>query len=318
DRLKVGIAHHKVGLKLKWYSGSYAWFLVRLLAAILHQESLSLAEKTRLLGALIKIVFFDLGLAIETYVEADRCQLERMKTHLQRILDAVPEAILTLTTEGNIQTWNPAAERLFDRPQAKLCALPIEQLLADELGRPLRIHELLTHLWHPGGAPLPALAVKNQAQAVPVEITIAPLPEDPPRYLLVVRDVSRQKQAEAKLLQLAKFDSLTALPNRTLFLDRLAQELARSRRYRSLLAVLFLDLDDFKQINDSFGHLTGDLLLKQVALRLKGALRETDTIARFGGDEFTFYLPDLKTPEGYLPIVTKLLEAFASPFRLET
>lgn len=318
DRLKIGVTHHKVGLELKWYSGSYAWFLVRLADAICCQETLTPAEKAKLLGALIKLVFFDLSLAIETYVKADKRQIERVKTHLQRVLNTVPDAILTLTAQGNIQTCNPAAERLFGHHQAALSSLPLEELFADELGRPLRIHELLTHLWHPGDAPLPARAVKNQAQAVPIEITIAQLPEDPPQYLAVVRDVSRQKQAEAELLQLAKFDPLTALPNRALFLDRLAQELARSHRYRSLLAVLFLDLDDFKKINDSFGHLTGDLLLNQVAQRLKGVLRETDTIARFGGDEFTFCLPDLKTPEGYLPIVTKLLEVFASPFRLGT
>ncbi len=318
DRLKIGTSHYKVGLELKWYSSSYAWFLVKLTESAFHQETLALAEKIKLISAFTKLVFFDLSLAVESYVEADRHQLESVKNHLQRVLDTVPEAILLLTTQGRIQACNPAAVRLFGHPQEAFSALPVNQLLTDESGRPLEFHELLTHLWHPDSAPCPALAVKNQAQAVPVEVTIAQLPEDQPRYLLVVRDVSRQKQVEAKLSQLAKFDPVTTLPNRALFFDLLAQELARSHRYQNPLAVLFLDLDNFKKINDSFGHLTGDLLLKQVALRLKRVLRETDTIARFGGDEFTICLPDLKTAEGYLPIVTKLRKAFASPFRLGT
>ncbi|GAB6068132.1 hypothetical protein JCM13664_14510 [Methylothermus subterraneus] len=318
DRLKIGAAHQKAGLKLQWYTGAYAWFLSRLAEIVAQKEGFAPERQAALLGALIKLVFFDLSLAVETYVAADQAALEAIKTHLQRVLNTVPDTLLTLDAQGTIQACNPAAERLFGQPQGQLLGQKLNALLADEFDRPLAIHSVLTHLWRPGSAPLAALALTNQGQ-VPVEITVAPLPgEDLPCYLAVVRDVRRQKQAEQELLRLAQFDPLTALPNRSLFLDRLAQEVARACRHRSLLAVLFLDLDDFKHINDSFGHLSGDLVLKQVAQRLKKALRKTDTVARFGGDEFVLCLPDLKSPEEPLPIATKLLETFAAPFRLET
>lgn len=319
DRLRIGLAHQRVGLKPKWYIGSYAWFLNRLLETVCHAQTLAWNEKSAVLKSLVKIVFFDLSLAIETYVEADRLALERLKTHLERIVDTVPEALLTLDATGSLLAANPAAKRLFERSWANLKITSLSQLLADERGQPLSLHRLLEHLWCPGAPPLSALARQESDRQVPVEITLSSLPyEEPPCYLAVIRDVSRQKQTEAKLRQLAQFDPLTGLPNRALFLDRLAQALARSHRYQTQVAVLFLDLDDFKKINDSFGHLVGDQLLKQAALRLKSVLRETDTLARLGGDEFALCLPDLHHPEGYQPIAAKLSAAFTPSFRLES
>lgn len=316
DRLRIGIAHQRAGLNLKWYTASYAWFLARLLPALCLQPELDLAQKLKLCGALLKLVFFDLSLAVDTYLAADLAQIEKTKREFERIFTTVPDAILTFDAHGRIETANPAACRLFRQAPAGL-ALP--ELLASQ-GKALTPHRLLEALWHPS-APLEAEIISTKT---PVEVTVTQFPnEGLPRYLAVVRDLSRQKRAEAKLIeakliQLAQFDPLTALPNRALFLDRLAQELARAHRYQRLVAVLFLDLDDFKKINDSFGHLVGDTLLKQVALRLKSAVRETDTIARFGGDEFVLCVADLQGPEDYLPIVNKLLEVFKASFRLQT
>ncbi len=311
DRLRIGIAHQRAGLNLKWYIGSYAWFLTRLLPALCLQPELDLTQKLKLYGALLKLVFFDLSLAVDTYLAADLAQIEKTKREFEHIFTTVPDAILTFDAHGRIETANSAACRLFGQALAGL-ALP--ELLASQ-SKALTLHRLLEAWWHPS-APLEAEIISTKT---PVEVTVTQFPsEGLPRYLAVVRDLSRQKQAEAKLIQLAQFDPLTALPNRALFLDRLARELARAHRYQRLVAVLFLDLDDFKKINDSFGHLVGDTLLKQVALRLKSAVRETDTIARFGGDEFVLCVADLQGPEDHLPIVNKLFEVFKDPFRMQT
>lgn len=136
-------------------------------------------------------------------------------------------------------------------------------------------------------------------------------------FIRVIEDISARKEAEEKLLHLANFDSLTNLPNRAMFHDRLTQALALARRRKENLAVMFLDIDKFKEINDSLGHAAGDLLLKQVAMRLAGAVRASDTIGRLSGDEFAFVLAGLRGPEDASLVARKVIEAFGTPFSLE-
>jgi diguanylate cyclase (GGDEF)-like protein/PAS domain S-box-containing protein len=132
-----------------------------------------------------------------------------------------------------------------------------------------------------------------------------------------MKDITERKRAEAHLNYLASFDSLTRLPNRTLFYDRLSQALARERWHRRLLAVLFLDLDRFKIINDTLGHGVGDLLLKGVAERLTASVRDGDTVARYGGDEFTLILADVAHMEDVARVTQKILNALSKPFDLQ-
>jgi len=126
-----------------------------------------------------------------------------------------------------------------------------------------------------------------------------------------------RKETEEKLKHMAHSDSLTGLPNRALFFDRLAQALVRARRRKQHLAVLFVDLDRFKSINDTFGHATGDAALKQVAQRLHHCTREEDTIARMGGDEFTIILAELGKPDHAAFVSQKILVSLAEPFILK-
>ena len=131
------------------------------------------------------------------------------------------------------------------------------------------------------------------------------------------RDITARKQDEETIRHLAYFDALTRLPNRTLFNDRLAQALAHARRRGARgLAVMFLDLDRFKTINDTLGHGAGDELLRTLASRLTGALREEDTVARLSGDEFMFVLPDVDDVEAAARVARKILEEVAVPFRI--
>jgi len=124
-------------------------------------------------------------------------------------------------------------------------------------------------------------------------------------------------RVEERLSHVAQFDAITGLPNRTLFHDRLAQAMARARRRKSALALIFLDLDGFKEINDTLGHKAGDRLLRAVGARLKHSLREGDTVARLGGDEFTVILEDLHDRDEATAVAQKVLGALAKPLTLE-
>ncbi|QWV99350.1 EAL domain-containing protein [Geomonas nitrogeniifigens] len=138
-----------------------------------------------------------------------------------------------------------------------------------------------------------------------------------PFLLTLFKDISERKRLEQVIKHQAQHDTLTDLPNRKLFMDFLALELAQARRNRKSLAVLFLDLNHFKQINDTLGHAAGDLLLQSVAQRLKACVRESDTVARIGGDEFNVLMPDLAQPDDVGTVVNKIVGVFQAPFRLE-
>ncbi len=127
-------------------------------------------------------------------------------------------------------------------------------------------------------------------------------------------DITERKQAEQKVEFLAYHDPLTGLPNRLLLEDRLQQAITQAERSRNGLALVFLDLDNFKKINDSLGHATGDALLKEVAARLKHCVRDSDTISRQGGDEFVLILRELHGAETCLPVLGKIMEALQEPF----
>lgn len=138
----------------------------------------------------------------------------------------------------------------------------------------------------------------------------------PGNYIGIFTDISERKDAEARIHHLANHDALTELPNRILLQDRLDQAILQNRREGTHTAVLCLDLDRFKNINDTLGHETGDKLLVQVARRCRDTLRESDTIARQGGDEFVIVLSDLNQPQDATLAARKLLEALERPYKL--
>ena len=133
----------------------------------------------------------------------------------------------------------------------------------------------------------------------------------------VFTDISLLKETQYKLEQLASFDSLTGVPNRRLLHDRLQQAARRAQRNKKEMAVMFIDLDEFKKVNDTLGHDVGDLLLQQVALRLQKCIRLSDSIGRLGGDEFAIILEDTQQPEDAMIVGERILAAFASPFVLD-
>jgi diguanylate cyclase (GGDEF)-like protein len=136
-------------------------------------------------------------------------------------------------------------------------------------------------------------------------------------YVAVFSDISKVKENEARLQRLADFDLLTGLPNRFLFQDHAELALAQAARNGKQVAILFLDLDHFKTINDTFGHRAGDQVLIEVARRLDGCLRASDTLARFGGDEFNAVLPDIDTPAAAASVAEKIIASLSTPFLIE-
>lgn len=136
------------------------------------------------------------------------------------------------------------------------------------------------------------------------------------QYVAVFSDITKRKKAEELIHHQANYDALTNLPNRTLFLDRLKRAMMRSKRQETQVALMFLDLDRFKWVNDTLGHNTGDVLLQEAAARIQNCVRETDTVSRLGGDEFTIVLPDLNHTQDVEKVARKVLEVLSKPFTI--
>ena len=161
--------------------------------------------------------------------------------------------------------------------------------------------------------------LKSDGNILPVEVILTTIRNEPDSQVIytVWRDITLQKQQQEHILYQAHYDSLTGLPNRFLALDRLSQLISESHRQHNNIAVLFLDLDDFKKINDSLGHEAGDRLLVMAAQRLRKAVREGDTVARLGGDEFIIITGGLNKPEEAHSVAACLLEPLRDSFELD-
>jgi diguanylate cyclase (GGDEF)-like protein len=202
--------------------------------------------------------------------------------------------ILVLNAHGRVQFSNPAAQRSLGRTE--------EDLKNFTFGVPSL----------QGGSELQILLPDGRIWIA--EVTASQTEWDNhPAYLVMIHDVTDRKAAEERAHYLAQHDTLTGLPNRALLLDRLNTALSRANRTGTGLAVLFLDLDRFKQINDTLGHRVGDLLLQAVATQLQGHLRDSDTVARLGGDEFVVLLEGLDSLATAKAVATKIRTSFDKP-----
>lgn len=136
------------------------------------------------------------------------------------------------------------------------------------------------------------------------------------QYIAILSDISERKAQEEKIHYQAYYDGLTGLPNRTLLMDRIEHDLELAKRNKHISSLLFVDLDRFKRVNDTMGHDVGDRLLEEVSERLKAIVRSSDTISRFGGDEFVVYLADISSPEDAVLVAEKIVDSLAKPFDL--
>ncbi|WP_309043621.1 diguanylate cyclase domain-containing protein [Marinobacter sediminicola] len=163
-----------------------------------------------------------------------------------------------------------------------------------------------------------SLFLRKDGTSYPIEISGAAIVwGGQPATLNMLSDISDRKAAEEKILYLAHHDSLTGLVNRSVLNERIKQTIGLAQRSKDPFAVLFIDLNAFKQVNDTYGHEAGDALLQQVAQRIKQQLRDTDTFARIGGDEFVVLLPQIKDNQGVNQIMARIEEAMAELFQIQ-
>ena len=217
-------------------------------------------------------------------------------------------ARITFVNHGLRRMTGRPAEELVGSTLAALGVADDDQPVLDSLARSLAEG-------HPFQAE--ATAVRADGSEYALELHVMPAEERPPHtgnWIGILRDVSERKIQVAELRRQALHDALTDLPNRILLYDRLEQEILKTGRTGSLLGLLFMDLDGFKEINDTFGHDCGDQLLRQVGTRLVGTLRATDTVARLGGDEFAVLLPEIAGPDAATKVARGLLDALIEPF----
>ncbi len=239
------------------------------------------------------------------------------------VTQAVSEGILTLDEQGRIDSANAAAHTMLGAAPGQLKGLDFHDFLAEPIGTEqrdaIRSAVAASESALPKQRNLELQGLRSDGMTFPLELTLNAIPGTPSRLsVAVIRDITARKMSEEVLSRMAKFDALTGLPNRALFHDRLRTGLTRAARSNHPLALLFLDLDGFKGINDGYGHSAGDELLKQVAVRLTAAVRQVDTVARLAGDEFTIILEQLTTaPQDAEHVAKKVVGAIEAAFEVE-
>ncbi len=254
-----------------------------------------------------------------------RIALQEQADYTQAVLDNIVDGLITIDQRGLIVSFNPAAEQIFGYTAAEVVGQNVKMLMPSPhreahdgylrdyvdnghsriigVGRELRGQRRNGHLF-------------------PIELAVSQVTRGGvPMFVGLVRDITRRKAAEQEIERLAFYDPLTQLPNRRLLMDRLQHAMSTSKRNRRYGALLFMDLDNFKNLNDTAGHAVGDQLLRQVAERLVSTLREGDTIARLGGDEFVVIVEGLHEDAEQAAtraesVVEKIHQALSQRYRL--
>jgi diguanylate cyclase (GGDEF)-like protein/PAS domain S-box-containing protein len=238
------------------------------------------------------------------------------------IMDSMADGIVALDAAGTITWLSRSAEAIFDYPGDAAVGAPLTLLLTPGAGEPAAVLEgLLASGGGEGRAgPRELKARRRSGELIPIEAEATPLDQAGRQrvVILTVRDITVRRQTEEALKSLAYHDPLTGLPNRLLFHDRLSQAVERARRSRQMLAVMLVDLDRFKLINDSLGLEKGDQVLKAVGDRLAGVLRRSDTVARLGGDEFMVLVLGTSGAEAAAKVAQKLLDALRPPLTVNS
>ncbi len=248
----------------------------------------------------------------------ERVRFEWEARHFQSIVESSEDAIISKSLDSVVTSWNGGAEAMFGYSAAEMIGRTITVLLPpDRLGEEERILARLRD-----GEKVEHFETVRQhrdGRLLQVSVTISPIRDYQGRIVgasKIARNITEKKALEARLEHLAHHDALTDLPNRVLLADRIRQAMILARRQGFGVAVLYIDLDGFKQVNDLHGHACGDDLLVALARRMTEALREADTLSRIGGDEFAAVLSNVKGLEECKPVLQRVLTACCAPVNL--
>jgi diguanylate cyclase (GGDEF)-like protein/PAS domain S-box-containing protein len=442
NRLRVGVVHQRIGLEPQWYIGAYRKYLSELAAFLQHFLKDDPDKFLPTYDAVLKIVCFDMSLAMDTYIQSDRQEILRLKHYAEQIIGSMPTGMMVIDKDRKVRTMNRAIRAMFGVGEervvenASFASLVSSQLLMEHIeqglaeqshqselvitistpekklrylrctifrslldeqnllllsaeditepmqaradlyeseerfraafghaavglahvsqdGRWLRVNQKLQdivgyteqelqHLTFQDITPVEDRYIDREelerlqigkissyarekryihkkGHLVWVKVTVAPMQvgHRPTSFISVIEDISQRKQIEGELRHLVNHDSLTGLPNRLLLLDRLSQTIVFSHRAGKHVAVLFIDLDRFKNINDSLGHDAGNDVIIEVGRRLSQSIREGDTVARLGGDEFAVVLSEVAQEDKVALIAQKILDALSVPMDMQ-
>jgi diguanylate cyclase (GGDEF)-like protein/PAS domain S-box-containing protein len=247
--------------------------------------------------------------------------LYKERARAEVTLNAIGDAVISTDTNGNVTYLNPMAESLTGWTRADAIGQPVVdvlRLLNSETNKLLTPHPVLDAVQNneARGLALHTTLVAKNGYETAIEDSIAPIIDwdgKPAGAVVVLHDVTESRALSARMAHQANHDFLTGLPNRVLLTDRLLHEITWAQRHASRLAVLFLDLDNFKHINDSLGHDVGDKLLQAVAEKLRSCVRSMDTVSRLGGDEFVILLAESVSVESVAMVADKIRETLSQP-----
>ncbi|MCS3902657.1 diguanylate cyclase (GGDEF)-like protein/PAS domain S-box-containing protein [Methylohalomonas lacus] len=238
----------------------------------------------------------------------------------QITLDAIGDAVLVVDPKGKVVYLNKVAETMTGWSSEAAIGRPVEEVffIIDGTSRK-RAASPSQRAINEGGIvelALGSILIRRDGTGIAIEDSAAPIPNRLGKVtgaVIVFHDARQSRTEMQKMHHLAQHDFLTGLPNRVLLMDRLAQAIGMAKRHHKQIALLFLDLDNFKQINDSFGHAAGDHLLQEVAADIVACVRMTDTVSRHGGDEFVIILTEIGEIQDSVQVAEKLLARFAQP-----
>jgi diguanylate cyclase (GGDEF)-like protein/PAS domain S-box-containing protein len=312
DYLRGKIPAYQVEFRMRCKDGRWKWILAR--GTVIERDADGTPKRV-------------IGTHTDIHARKEaQAALARSEAKYRTLFESVPLGIVYQDGRGHIVAANPAAESILG-------------LTRDQL----RGRSFADRAWNfirEDGAEFaagehPMLAIANATSAAAnvvmgivkpgtnpctwIKVSAFPLPDarsDMEKSCAIFEDVTSNKEAEAIIWRQANYDELTGLPNRRMFTDRAAQEIIRARRYQTNLALLFIDLDYFKEVNDTLGHAAGDRLLVEAAQRLRSCVREADTVGRLGGDEFTVLLSQLPDKVCIDAVAESIVSTLAKPFTL--
>ena len=255
-------------------------------------------------------------------LDLDTLFIERERA--QVTLDSIGDAVVSTDFRGHVTYINKAAEHLSGFSQQEAVGRPIDEVFRLEHAvSKMRIdcpvtESIIENQKRSAGAD--CLLLHRENSVIPVDVSATPIHDrlgGVVGAVLVAHDVTAARELSERLARLALHDHLTGLPNRTLFADRLERAIGRAKRAGETFAVLYIDLDDFKEVNDGLGHQAGDQVLQMAAQRLLHCVRDSDTVSRHGGDEFLALLIDCCDTDAGLLCAQKIVDALSAPYPVD-